>query len=417
MRSLGFWLRVGGLVAVAALVGLAAVLTGVLPLSAAKGHWRATEWLLEFTKTRTIAAKAAWIEPPPLDDAALVLRGAGHYDLGCAPCHGAPGEPPPRALAAMTPFPPFLPSEVTEWEPAELFWIVQNGIKTTGMPGWPARHREDEVWAMVAFLLRLPELAPDEYRRLARNQEWRPGREAAEVDAARPLESLAGDPPEAVLATCRRCHGEDGRGRGVGAYPRLAGQHREYLLAQLAAFAAGERPSGTMETVAAALDPRTMAELAAWYAAQAPGPPAGVAAADVVQTAVAARAVPEEHEPPGAGPRLLEVPADALARGRRIATAGIPQRRVPACVECHGPTAEPRNPHYPRLAGQPPEYLLGQLQLFAAGHRGGSPYARLMEPVAHRLEEPEMRDVAFWFATRAAASHPAAAAASGSEPR
>ena len=411
---LGFWLRVGGLAAAAGLLGLAAVLTGVLPLSAAEGHWPLTEWLLEFTKTRTIAAKAWWIEPPPLDDPALVLRGAGHYDLGCRPCHGAPGEPPPRLLTEMTPDPPFLPTEVREWRADELFWIVQNGIKTTGMPGWPVRHREDEVWAMVAFLLRIRELGPEEYRRLARNEEWRPegekvaGGETAAVDAARPLEALTGDPPEAVLDTCRRCHGEDGRGRGVGAYPRLAGQHREYLLAQLVAYASGERPSGTMGGVAAELDRRTMAELAAWYAAQPPGPPAGVSAADAPTSAVAAEVVPEEHESLAPKPPLAAVDADALDRGRAIATVGIPERRIPACVECHGPVPGRRNPHYPLLAGQPPEYLLAQLDLFASGYRGGSRYAHLMEPVAHRLEEREMRDVAFWFATQPAASPPAA---------
>lgn len=401
------WLRLGAAAAGLAVLGLLAIVCGAFPLSSAEGHWAVTERLIRFTRNRTVAARALWIEAPPLDDAALVLRGAGHYEIGCRPCHGAVADPPPRVLAEMTPRPPPLTERAPAWKPEELFWIVKNGIKTTGMPGWPSQQRDDEVWAMVAFLLRLPELGPEEYRRLARNEEWvpPPAGEPEPLDAARPLAALGGDPPAAVVETCSRCHGEDGRGRGVGAFPRLAGQRREYLLAQLVAFAAGERRSGTMETVAADLDPETLAELAAYYAAQAPGPPAGLSPADVPSTAVSAEIVPQEHEKPGGGPELLAVDAGALARGRAIALAGIPGRRIPACVECHGPGAaggRPRNPHYPTLAGQFPEYLVLQLELFRAGHRGGSAYSHLMHPIAHRLEEKEMRDVAFWFAAQPA---------------
>ncbi|HEX6201566.1 MAG TPA: c-type cytochrome [Thermoanaerobaculia bacterium] len=446
-------LRVAGAAAALGALALLAVLAGVAPLSAAGGHWPITEWLLRFGRDRTVAARALWIEAPPLDDAALVLRGAGHYDIGCRPCHGAPGEPPPVLLAEMLPTPPPLDERLLRWSPEELFWIVGNGFKMTGMPGWPSQQRDDEVWAMVAFLVALPELEPEEYRRLARNEEWRPPgsgdrppaagtaprgerapgvitggeptgdaaapggeapaaeppAEAPPPDAARPLEALSGDPPAAVVETCRRCHGEDGRGRGVGAYPRLAGQRREYLAAQLAAFAAGERHSGTMQPVAAALDRETIADLAAYYAARAPGPPPGVAPADVPSTAVSAELVDRPHEPPGAAAELLRADPAALARGRAIATRGIPARRVPACVECHGPTARPRNPHYPTLAGQYPEYLVLQLELLAAGRRGGSPYLRLMNPIAHRLEPAEMRDVAFWFATQPPGGGPPAA--------
>lgn len=430
-------LRIGGAAAALGALGLLAILAGVAPLSAAGGHWPITEWFLRFGRDRTVAARAFWIEAPPLADPALVLRGAGHYDIGCRPCHGAPGEPPPVLLDEMLPTPPPLEEKVSRWSPEELFWIVKNGFKMTGMPGWPAQEREDEVWAMVAFLLELPELGPEEYRRLARNQEqWPeaarraalttapggrapvpgpPAEEPSPPDAARPLAALTGDPPAAVVETCRRCHGEDGRGRGVGAYPRLAGQRREYLAAQLAAFATGERHSGTMQSIAAPLAPETVAELAAYYAAQAPGPAPGVAPGDVPSTAVSAELVDRPHEPPGGATELLAVDATAIERGRAIATRGIPARRVPACVECHGPPARPRNPHYPMLAGQYPEYLVLQLELFAAGHRGGSPYLRLMHPIAHRLEPAEMRDVAFWFATQPPTGTEAAATAGVSE--
>ncbi|HEX2163704.1 MAG TPA: c-type cytochrome [Thermoanaerobaculia bacterium] len=405
-RTLG---RLVALGALAGLLGVGVVVTGMVPLSAAEGHWGITEWLFQAAKRRTLAARALWIDPPPLDDPALVLRGAGHYELGCRPCHGTASDPPPRTLTEMLPTPPFLPERLDRLGPGELFWVVKNGIKLTGMPGWPSQRREDEVWAMVAFLERLPELGPDEYARLARNEEIAAGDEGAEPEAARPLAALTGDPPAPVVETCRRCHGEDGQGRGVGAYPRLAGQPEAYLLAQLRAFSAGSRHSGTMETVAAALSAETMAELAAYYAAQAPDPTVHLTAADVPSTAASSEIVPSPHEKPGATAGLRTADAAALARGRAIAQRGIPARKVPSCVDCHGPVERRRNPRYPRLAGQYPEYLALQLELFKEGRRGGSDYEHVMRPIAEKLQPEEMRDVALWFA-----SLPASAA--GSEP-
>jgi hypothetical protein len=53
------------------------------------------------------------------------------------------------------------------YTPEQLFSIVKHGIKFTGMPAWPVQQRDDDVWAMVAFLRRLPDLDAAGYRRLA----------------------------------------------------------------------------------------------------------------------------------------------------------------------------------------------------------------------------------------------------------
>src|SRR3546814_5639660 len=66
------------------------------------------------------------------------------------------------------PAPPELSETVHKWTPAELFWIVKYGLKMTGMPAWGPTHRDDELWAITAFLLRLPELSPEEYRSMTK---------------------------------------------------------------------------------------------------------------------------------------------------------------------------------------------------------------------------------------------------------
>jgi cytochrome c553 len=270
----------------------------------------------------------------------------------------------PRIAQHMTPRPPYLPTRVSNWTADELFYIVKHGIKFTGMPAWPAQQRDDEVWAMVAFLRRFPELSADEYRRLTKGGTAKIATELAMLD---PL--TLQDAPRAVTENCARCHGVDGP--GMTAFPKLTGQRPAYLFAALRAFANGERRSGVMEPIAIALSLTDMRELALYYAGL-----------------------------PQMSPRVARQPNPlAIERGEAIATAGIRSQRVPACVACHGPGTAPRNPIYPDLAGQYAEYLVLQLMLFKNQHRGGSPYARLMLPIAARLKPDQIRDVAIYYAS------------------
>ena len=103
---------------------------------------------------------------------------------------------------------------------------------------------------------------------------------------------------------------------------------------------------------------------------------------------------------PSAAPAVADAPSEAaIARGRAIATDGIPGQRVPACAECHGPGARRGKPAYPTLAGQSADYLALQLQLFKREQRGGSAYEHLMRPIASRLTDGQMRDAAAYFET------------------
>lgn len=395
-------LRIGGVLVLLGAAGLLVAASGVIPIKASSGHWPITRWFLEFSMRRSVETHTLASEVPDLSDPALIHRGAGHYALGCEPCHGSPDRPPSSVTRGMTPRPPWLPEEVTRWSPVHLHYIVRHGIKFTGMPAWPAPARDDEVWAVVAFLRLLPALDPDEYRRLALGEMAEPievgpaavGPPDPAAAAQDPSGADAGPPPPAppagVMESCARCHGVDGGGRGVGAFPRLAGQSRLYLEASLRAYARGDRPSGIMEPVAAALDEEEIATLARWYASRSPRSPADPAAP-------AAPADPADPADPAA-PADPADPAD-LVRGESIARAGVPGRKVPSCVHCHGPGTSPRHPLYPSLAGQDGAYLVLQLRLFEEGRRGGSPFAHVMGEVAHHLTPQQRIDVAGWYAT------------------
>jgi cytochrome c553 len=336
--------------------GLLFAWSGLFNVGASTGHWAITDWFLHYAMRQSVETHSSGIAVPPLDDPALVHRGAGHYASGCAPCHGAPGQPRSAIARAMTPPPPFLPEKITEWEPHELFWIVRHGVKFTGMPAWAALQRTDEVWAMTAFLLQLPDMQPEAYRTLAL------GEVAETYDAG--LEGLA-DPFAPVLAECARCHGRDGKGRGVGAFPILTGQSEAYLFNSLQAYAQGRRHSGIMQPAAVPLDEPQMRRLAAHYAN------AGTLAAD---------AAPDD------GP------------GAEIARRGVPEDGIPACDSCHEPPGG-RYPAYPALHGQTADYLAGQLRLFRAGSRGGTAYAHIMATIARRLSDDQIDAVAAYFGT------------------
>src|SRR5687768_14177042 len=155
-------------------------------------------------------------------------------------------------MAAMTPTPPELRQRLSRWDSEELFSIVKHGLKFTGMPAWPAQQRDDEVWAMVAFLQQFPALDAAEYLRLT-------GGEAPGPAEAALMGAFEGS--EAARATlrdsCARCHGADGLGRDA-AFPSLAGQPSAYLREALRAYARGERHSGIMQPVAAGLGGEAM---------------------------------------------------------------------------------------------------------------------------------------------------------------
>ena len=98
-----------------------------------------------------------------------------------------------------------------------------------------------------------------------------------------------------------------------------------------------------------------------------------------------------------AAPKAEPADAAAIARGRALAFCGDPKRRLPSCVECHGPGDAERNPMYPELAGQYADYLALQLRLFKTGSRGGTGYAPVM--IAGRLEEDDIRDLSAYYAS------------------
>ena len=231
---------------------------------------------------------------------------------------------------------------------------MKHGLKYTGMPAWVAPARDDEVWAVVAFLRKLPQLDARAYAALARGNAEPAERSAAEI-------ARHGKAPAAVTI-CARCHDDRDSVPTSRLVPRLAGQSAAYIARALREYADGSRASGIMRPVAAELGEAEIRALAAHYEALSP-------------------------DADGGRPSV----AEAGGNGRSIAERGIPARGIPPCLACHSGRAAAS---FPLLAGQSAAYLSQQLRLWKRGLRDATAHGAIMAAIARRLGEDEIDAVA-----------------------
>lgn len=331
-----------------AIGGALFVWSGVYNVAAGKEHFRITNWVLAIVRDQSIKTYAGGVEAPNLDDPDRIVLGAGHYRDGCEWCHGVPGGSRNPAVRYMLPAPPRLELASSDYDDEELFWIVKNGLKYTGMPAWPAPDRDDEVWSVVAYVKHLHNVAIS-----GGHQVEVPS--SARADAVTLAEDLG----------CADCHG-DANSEPIGSYvPILAGQSQAYLERAMIEYRSGARDSGFMSVAAAPLTDHQVAEISNYYAGLAP--------------------------PDGKSSDI----AGSMEQGANIAQKGLPQADIPACLACH---AGEVSASFPKLAGQPAPYLEQQLRLWQAGQRRTSGYGAIMATIAQRLDEEQIRQVSAYFA-------------------
>ena len=181
------------------------------------------------------------------------------------------------------------------------------------------------------------------------------------------LAQAAGDPEagKAKASQCASCHGNDGNSLNPE-WPKLAGQHAAYLVKQLQYFEAGERENVTMKPMASVLDEQGREDVAAYYASQK----VSMGEAD---------------------PELVEL-------GQKIYRSGNSESGVAPCMGCHGPNGA-GNPAalYPALRGQHSKYIEIQLHGFAEGKRANENAKKMMQILAVRMTNREIRAVASYI--------------------
>jgi mono/diheme cytochrome c family protein len=223
-------LLLGGVV-VAAVV----VYGGLYNVAASAQHLQPTFTVLEAAMRQSVRLRARNIEAPPLADETMVLRGAACFRDKCVQCHGAPGVAQEDIGKSMQPLPGPLVDARRHWKPRELYWVTRHGIKMSGMPAWDRRLTEAELWAIVAFMQRLPELSAAQYADVVAQAPAAPSCGASLPGAILPP-LVAGDAGRGRQAlfqyACNACHsipGVTGSSAQVG--PPLAGIAGRSLIA------------------------------------------------------------------------------------------------------------------------------------------------------------------------------------------
>jgi len=150
-------------------VGIAAAVFffgGFYSVAGTQEDFAPVKWALVHVRTASIGHHATDTPPANLGDAATVQAGAKAYvALGCTNCHGGPGTDWAKFSEGLRPDPPDLKDVAPARTPAELFWVIKNGINMTGMPSFGlAGAKDEDLWKVVAFLKKLPEVKDEEFK-------------------------------------------------------------------------------------------------------------------------------------------------------------------------------------------------------------------------------------------------------------
>jgi len=173
---------------------------------------------------------------------------------------------------------------------------------------------------------------------------------------------------EVATTICAACHAADGNS-GIAMYPKLAAQHSAYIYRQTLDIKEGKRTNGSaavMKPMVMNLSEQDILNVSAFYAKQ---------------QAKSGEANPKQNDP---------------VLGGKIYRGGLVDKKVPACMSCHGPSGAgipgggTEIGAYPRLGGQHMSYVVDQMKAYKSGQRKNA----IMEDIAKRLTEEELNSVA-----------------------
>jgi len=149
-------------------VGAAAyVMTGSYNTAATIPPGKTEKELATYALNKSVAKHAPNRRNPLSADPETFRGGLAHFRENCVVCHGAPGVDPGEIGQGLNPGAPDLTLRRTQARgDGELYWIVSEGIRMTGMPAFGPTHKENEIWQVVAFLRHLPGITDEEKTQL-----------------------------------------------------------------------------------------------------------------------------------------------------------------------------------------------------------------------------------------------------------
>jgi len=173
--------------------------------TAHKQPWSVETALANAAKDVVIPIQAQNLKDPLPAGPDVIAAGQRIYVQSCAICHGPDGRGHTDIGRGM--YPPAMDlnsPHVQHWKDADLFWIIQNGVRLTGMPSWKSVLSDEDTWKLVTFMRALPQ---------------------ASLQAAQAEHASVVQAPAQLIAYgltlyrqegCFTCHQLDGEGNAVG---------------------------------------------------------------------------------------------------------------------------------------------------------------------------------------------------------
>ena len=202
------------------------------------------------------------------------------------------------------------------------------------------------------------------------------------------------------IPACVACHGINGEGNFAANFPRLAGLHPSYIIKQLQDFARDPMQVGVkLEPIARdySKTPRIYSDLTVFTPGTRKDSIMNAIAKILTPTEIYNLAIYFSNLPFQATPQPVDF--QTLERGADLALRGKPEYGMPSCDSCHGPDGRGFGPHFPPLVGQPPQYLINQINKWQTGERDNDNLA-LMQNIANQLTDGDKMNAAAYFSNR-----------------
>jgi thiosulfate dehydrogenase len=158
------WFLIGFLVALVALAagGYLFVRGGGIPMGTTAKPWPLERTVAKMALRASYGNSADQKNPLPVNDTNM-LAAVHIYKENCAVCHGLPGQPPTAIVKGMFPDPPQLFEKdqlVTDDPEGVTYWMVTNGIRLSGMPGFGKTLPDTDRWQVTMLLAQADKLSP-----------------------------------------------------------------------------------------------------------------------------------------------------------------------------------------------------------------------------------------------------------------
>lgn len=141
--------------------GYVFITTGHMPMATAAGALPGEQMVANMAIAASVKSSRDLKSPLPANDDTL-KAGADVYNGNCAMCHGAFQQPKPDLAKYMFPPPPQLLADekMTEDPEGQVYWIVTNGIRMTGMPAFDKIIDQNRRWQVTLLITHADKLSP-----------------------------------------------------------------------------------------------------------------------------------------------------------------------------------------------------------------------------------------------------------------